>query len=260
MDSKQKNLLTDLSSVLKYHQGIGVKEYPLTVADHVLEEEIRVLQKSQKGTPSSSKGGLSMPSPSLVAETAREIEDEVRECTSCQLYEKKTMSVPGNGGHKIKIFFVGGWLVSSNNDELLKESVFGIEEDAMVSRMLTAISLSRDQAFLTNVIKCGIPSSVQPIADNIHACSSYLYRQVAALSPDIICTMGIIATRVFLDIPRPLSQLRGRCYTHTTVDKKEIPLLPTYHPTFLLQNPEMKKATWIDLQLIEKELKKFEKN
>lgn len=87
-----------------------------------------------------------------------------------------------------------------------------------------------------------------------YACSSYLQRQLSAASPEFICTMGMVATRTLLRQSQPLSKLRGRFHTYKAADGVEIPLLPTYHPGYLLQNPEMKTATWQDLQLLQKRL------
>ena len=129
----------------------------------------------------------------------------------------------------------------------------------MLQRMLAAINLSPDDAFISNVIKCGVDASVQPKAENIAACLSYLHRQIAAISPQVICAMGIVAARSILQISQPLSQLRGRFHNYRQGDIRTIPVMATYHPTFLLQNPEMKKATWEDLQAIAKELQKRKK-
>ncbi len=262
MDKQQITLLKDLRSLLNYHVHLGLEDYPVAsgVADFV--EKIKIFSNIQPVESSNEKNeAVSLDEQAPVQSkgnggTIQEIAEEVRICTSCNLHEKRIAPVPGSGGKKIKIFIVGGWLASEEGRHIPEGTVFGVEEDAMVSRMLSAIGLSREDAFITNAIKCGVPTTIQPVADNIHACASYLHRQITVLAPDIICAMGMIASRILLDIPRPLSQLRGRFYTITTSDKKNVPLLPTYHPTFLLQNPEMKKATWVDLQLIQKELKK----
>lgn len=124
----------------------------------------------------------------------------------------------------------------------------------MLSRMLEAIHLAPDDVFITNILKCGLPVSCQPIAANIHCCLSYLRRQIAVLAPEVICSMGTVATRALLDLPQSLSQLRGRFHLYTALDGKQIPLIPTYHPSYLLQAAEMKSETWKDLQLIEKKL------
>ncbi len=268
MQKQQADLLQSLRSILYYHHNLGIRKYPLQDGFDVKIKKKRDSKSIERETVKETKlvtepVGNHEPSHDLQSEeskssrnTIREISEEVKRCKSCSLHANRTLPVPGEGGNGVVIFIVGGWLTGVEGQRVSANTVFGLEEDAMVTRMLSAIHLQKEDAFITNVIKCGIPSSVQPVAKNINACSSYLHRQIAACSPDIICTMGMIATRIFLDIPRPLSQLRGRFYTVTTANKNKIPLLPTYHPTFLLEHPEMKKATWVDLQLIEKELKK----
>ncbi len=257
MQKHQATLLKDLRSILNYHNQLGIEGYPPDAGiGAFVEKTIECKRAVSVETPSRKRETAPVDKKGK-AGTIEEIADEVRICTSCNLHQKRILPVPGSGGETVKIFIVGGWLTGLEGRHLPEGTVFGLEEDAMVSRMLSAIHLKREDAFLSNVIKCGIPPTVQPVVESIHACSSYLYRQIAAVSPTLVCTMGMIATRLLLDIQRPLSQLRGRFYTITTSEKKEVPLLPTYHPTFLLQNPEMKKATWVDLQLIEKELKKI---
>jgi DNA polymerase len=121
--------------------------------------------------------------------------------------------------------------------------------------MLTAMRLPPEKAFLTNIIKCAVPSSCRPTDEHIQTCLSFLLRQIMALAPEIICAMGIIATRALLKNTQPLSQLRGKFYPFAVSDERNIPVIPTYHPTFLCRNPELKRATWEDLQSIAKQLK-----
>ncbi len=259
----QATLLHEIRSILTYHHQMGIELYPLSKGiDTFIETTKNCTGFMEHGVPDKNIAHAQEVQPVEKGQnlkTVEEIADEVQGCTGCSLSAKRIIPVPGGGGRKVVIFIVGSWLTGIEGERLPESTIFGVEEDAMVARMLSAIHIKREEAFVTNLIKCGIPSSVQPVAENIIACSSYLHRQIAAVDPDIICTMGMIASRIFLDIPRSLSQLRGKFYAISTINKKEIPLLPTYHPTFLLQNPEMKKATWVDLQLIEKELKKIGK-
>lgn len=124
----------------------------------------------------------------------------------------------------------------------------------MLGRMLEAIHLDPADVFVTNILKCGLPASCQPAANHLHCCLSFLQRQIVAIAPVLLCSMGIIATRALLDMPQSLSQLRGRCHLYTALDGRQIPLIPTYHPSYLLQAIEMKAETWKDLQLIEQKL------
>ncbi len=189
-------------------------------------------------------------------EALKGIEEEVRQCKGCALAARRKCSVCGSGGSKsVRLMLIGHWLVEP--DEGLSSdsrAVFGAQEDAMLSKMMTAIHLDPGEVLVTNVIKCSVGKKIQPQAAHMAACSSYLQRQIKAAAPEMICTMGMVATRTLLQRSQPLSRLRGRFYTYTSLDGKEIPLLPTFHPGYLLQNPEMKKATWSDLQALEKRI------
>ncbi len=253
-------LLHNIRGVLAYHQTSSINSYPasaelLSFFDSCNQQrsvpEPEVLVKTKQS--SSVKAPLVTKKSDHVGLT--EIAAEVAQCKICSLAEQRTSVTAGNGGgRKIRLFLIGHWL--SVTDRSKVQSVFGFEEDMMLQRMLAAIHLPMEDVFVTNVIKCGVGSGVQPQAGHIDACSSYLQRQITAASPELICTMGMVATKCLLRLSQPLSRLRGRFYKYKGADGIEIPLLPTYHPGYLLQNPEMKQATWSDLQAIEKRLQK----
>lgn len=257
MISEKFQILHQLRSLLDYHRLSGVKSYPFSTQ---VQKFLSVEYQDEQAASTAADRGNTQDTIDIQSRdkytnklaAIEEIAEEVRDCRSCSLCQSRVVSVPGVGNSEIKLMIVGGWLTLSQEDKDLV-NVFGKEEDLMLARMLEAIHLNRGSVFITNVIKCGIDPSVQPKAENVEVCLSYLHRQIGALSPDIICTMGIIATRAFLKNSRPLSQQRGRFHDYS-IEKKRIPLLPTYHPSFLLKNPEMKMATWNDLQLIEKKL------
>ncbi len=252
-------LLHDIHGVLAYHQVSFIDSYPacselnsfLGTPDPqkiIVSHEVSVkpqqkdLTKTRQETIGTNQTGLA------------DIADEVMRCDNCSLSRQQTSVSAGKGGERnIRLFLVGHWL--SGSDRSGVKAVFGYEEDRMLERMLTAIHLPMEEVFVTNVIKCGLGSDVQPQAKHIESCSSYLQRQIGAAAPELICTMGMVATRALLKRSQPLSRLRGRFYGYPGPEGKEIPLLPTFHPGYLLQNPEMKQATWSDLQALEKRLK-----
>lgn len=250
--------LEQLRTLLKYHQLLGIDNYPLSAEIRQFLDEAQVLPEEQTAVaipPLSATQSISETSQSKAATASMgEICEEVRDCRSCSLCQHRILPVCGVGGEQVKLLIVGGWLSLSSAPESTNV-LFGAAEDTMITRMLHAIHLTEDEAFITNVIKCGIDIKVQPQAMHIDTCISYLERQIAILSPTVICTMGTVATRALLKVKHPLSQLRGTFHDYRLDDQKTIPLMPTYHPTFLLNNPEMKKPTWDDLQLIEKTLR-----
>ncbi len=254
-------LLHGIRGVLAYQESSAITEYPRTeVLDAFLGNcnwqsaasvpsvtEPHIEKKPiAKATVSKSVSGIKSDQKTLA-----DIAAEIGVCNSCSLAAQRPCVVPGVGNGKgIRLLIVGHWLPVSEESS----AVFGEEEDLMLQRMLAAINMPLESVFITNVIKCAVPPDVQPQAEHIDACSSYLSRQIAAIAPELICVMGMVATKTLLRLPQSLSQLRGRFHTYQGSGNVTIPLLPTYHPGFLLQNPEMKQATWQDLQLLEKKM------
>ncbi|MEN8200596.1 MAG: uracil-DNA glycosylase [Thermodesulfobacteriota bacterium] len=263
MEKEVVRLLHDIRGLLACHQVSGIDNYP---AGSELSSFLEA-RMPETGRPGESQGAKEKPAVGVQPATQTfnrknkksdqttlgEIAAEVAQCRSCSLGGQRSRVVPGRGGGgNIRLFLIGHWLPESEQSG--GESVFGVEEDQMLARMLAAIHLPMDQVFVTNVIKCGVGPDSQPQAEHVDACASYLRRQIAAVAPELICTMGMVATRALLRMSQPLSRLRGRFYSYQLAKGQEIPLLPTFHPSYLLQNPEMKKATWLDLQALEKRL------
>ena len=256
-----EHLLHDVRGILSYQKSCSVAEYPRDVAldsflkncdwqvsAQPLQKKVTRVEKTSVKTPVTH---ASKPVPLVKSDqkTLSEIAAEVAICSGCALAEQRPCVIPGAGcGENIRLLIVGHWLPATGKSS----AIFGEEEDRMLQRMLAAINLPQESVFVTNVIKCAVSPDVQPQAEHIDACSSYLLRQIAAIAPEFICAMGMIATKSLLRRPQSLSQLRGRFHPYQGGDGGEIPLLPTYHPGYLLQNPEMKKATWHDLQVLEK--------
>ena len=154
----------------------------------------------------------------------------------------------------MRLFLVGDWLKADGGNGLQPGLLFGAEQEAMLARMLAAIGLPAEEVFITNVIKCALPAGPQPEEEHIERCRSYLLRQIAAASPRVVCAMGPVAARAVLGPATTLLRSRGRVHSLQEHGGRPVPLVVTYHPTFLLQHAEMKQAAWADLQLLAREL------
>ena len=251
-------LLNDIRGVVAAHQVSSITHYPMRdELNSFFDLQRQPVSPAVPDIPVKVKEEIPVKSKSVIKKSDQtglsNIANEVMQCKSCALSKnRKTVIAGKGGGEKIRLFIIGHWLPVSDGSGL--QAVFGLEEDQMLARMLAAINLPMEEAFITNVIKCGVGPDIQPQAEHIDACSSYLQRQISAASPEFICTMGMVATRTLLRQSQPLSKLRGRFHSYKAAEGVEIPLLPTYHPGYLLQNPEMKNATWQDLQLLQKRL------
>ncbi|MBU1417796.1 MAG: uracil-DNA glycosylase [Proteobacteria bacterium] len=261
MEEEVLRFLQDVRSVLHCHQISSIGDYPAA------PELSSFLASSEREKTPDRTNALSLPvkRSEIRVEPARkktnqgslaEIAAEVALCKSCGLAGQRKCVTPGKGGGgSIRLFLIGHWLaVPEHFTSALEKSVFGPQEDQMLERMLAAIHLAPEEVLVTNIIKCGVGPHIQPQTEHIDACFSYLQRQIKAAAPELICTMGMVATRALLRLSQPLSRLRGRFHMYQGADGLEIPVLPTFHPSYLLQNPEMKKATWQDLQALEKRI------
>jgi len=268
MEIDRKKFLTAVRSILSYHEVLGIEDYPgnemLTrfLQPRTPKALAEVLQRGVTVTEGRKEAVIAVTDGPRKAEPERSllsIEDitaEVDACTACALHQQRIYPVAGrgHGNGPVRLMVVGDWLSPMGEEALAPGLLLGREQDVMLSRMLKAISLSVEKVYITNIIKCAIPRSVQPQAAHVDSCISFLRRQISLLEPEVICTMGPVTARALLGKTQPLSSIRGKFHDYRVSDSKVIPLLPTYHPTFLLQNPDMKKATWLDLQLLAKKL------
>jgi DNA polymerase len=132
-------------------------------------------------------------------------------------------------------------------DEDLQGQPFVGAAGQLLTKIIQAIGLSRESVYICNIIKCRPPGNRNPQPDEIDACSPFLKRQLKSIAPDFICALGSFAAQTLLQTTTPISRLRGRFY-----DCMGVKLLPTYHPAYLLRNPEQKRAVWEDMKLLMK--------
>ena len=261
MTVDKRQFLKGLDSLLSYHQATGIDRYskgadieaflkyhPVPSAPLRPAGRVEVLGRGAVVPGRSSKP------PEKSSLRLADIAGEVATCHACDLHKQRLYPVAGVGPEKVRLLIVGDWLASDGHGQLPKGQVFGVEQDLMLVRMLSAIQLPLESVFITNVIKCAVPSTCQPQANHVQSCVSFLHRQIAVLLPEIICTMGMVAARATLEKSLPLSGLRGKLHEYKVGRNVRIPVITTYHPTYLLQNAEMKAATWIDLQMLAREL------
>ncbi|MCI5121877.1 MAG: hypothetical protein D3908_11935, partial [Candidatus Electrothrix sp. AUS4] len=132
--------------------------------------------------------------------------------------------------------------------------IWGEEDDAMLWRMMTAIGLEQGAVYVTNAMKCVQPDPDQANFTGELPCLPFLEKELQILRPGLICAMGDIAVRALLKTKAPLARVRGRFYTYKYPHGGVAKVMPTFHPRLLLQYPEMKQATWKDLQAVQKAL------
>lgn len=174
-------------------------------------------------------------------DTLEEIARKVQKCTRCPLYETATMGVPGEGDPKAQLVCVGE-APGAKEDETGRPFVG--QAGQLLTKILAAIDLTREQVFICNVLKHRPPGNRNPRPEEVEACSPYLIRQLEIIKPKVIVAFGTFAAQTLLNSKTPIGQLRGLVHKY-----HGIPLVVTYHPAALLRNPAWKRPTWEDVKL-----------
>ncbi|WP_305045748.1 uracil-DNA glycosylase [Geoalkalibacter sp.] len=180
-------------------------------------------------------------------ETLEEIRAELENCRRCPLCEGRRNIVFGVGNPQASLVFVGE---APGREEDERGEPFVGEAGRLLDRILFAMGLSRGEVYICNVEKCRPPQNRDPRPEEIAACEPYLKRQLAAINPRVIVALGRIAVQSLLREQTAISRLRGRWHQY-----EGIPLMPTYHPAYLLRNPAGKREVWEDMKQVLKRLR-----
>jgi uracil-DNA glycosylase family 4 len=174
--------------------------------------------------------------------TLAEVRKELGECTRCKLHLTRRHIVFGEGSERAKLVFVGE---APGEDEDRQGRPFVGKAGQLLTRIINAIGLTRDEVYITNIIKCRPPANRNPQQEEIATCEPFLGKQLEIIQPRIICALGTFAAQTLLKTDEKISRLRGHFHSY-----KGIKVMPTYHPAFLLRNPHKKREAWEDMKKI----------
>ena len=208
-----------------------------------------ITAKDVKAPAADDPPGLSVGSPAgelfggafASLDTLDKLAAHVASCTRCPLYSTATNPVPGEGNPNAGFMCVGE-APGATEDETGRPFVGAAGQ--LLTKILAAIDLRREDVFICNVLKHRPPGNRNPRPEEVAACSPYLIRQIELIRPKVILALGTFAAQTLLDTKLPIGKLRGQVHRYYGV-----PLIVTYHPAALLRNPGWKRPTWEDVQL-----------
>ncbi len=202
--------------------------------------------QAEAATPSIAR--VAPPRPAAVAAAGREqalevIRREVADCRRCEpLACSRHTTVFGSGSPTARVCFLGE---APGADEDLSGLPFVGRAGQLLTKIIEACTLTRDEVYILNVLKCRPPDNRQPLPGEIANCRGYFERQLEAIAPEFICCLGTTAAQALLQTTEPIGQLRGRWFTHGAAH-----VICTYHPSYLLRNPGAKRHVWDDMKLL----------
>src|SRR5690242_9529899 len=175
-----------------------------------------------------------------------QVREELGECTRCKLHKGRKNIVFGVGNPRARLMFVGE---APGEDEDIQGFPFVGKAGQLLTRMIEAMGLRRDDVYICNTVKCRPPNNRNPEPDEMLACEPFLKGQLGAVKPEVIVTLGKFAAQSLLRDSTPITRLRGQWREYGG-----IPLMPTFHPAYLLRSPQEKGKVWEDLKQVMKKL------
>ena len=170
------------------------------------------------------------------------LKEEVLSCKKCSLHKTRHNVVFGSGSRKAELLFVGE---APGEDEDLQGLPFVGRAGQLLTKIIEAMGLKRSDVYIANVLKCRPPGNRAPLPTEILACEENLKRQIELIRPKVICALGKFAAQTLLRTTDPISALRGRFREYSGIK-----LMPTFHPAYLLRNPQDKRLVWQDMKKI----------
>lgn len=234
------SVLGELKHSLGFMTDLGCRGFECS------EQNLKIISEWGKTIRSPAPQKAAFGSPKFGSETLEALQNEIGDCKLCNLCKSRTHIVFGEGNPKARLVFVGE---GPGYDEDKSGRPFVGEAGQLLTRIIQAMKLSREEVYICNVVKCRPPGNRTPQPDEIRACMPFLKHQIALIQPEFICALGAVASQALLKTEVSISKLRGKFHTY-----KNIKVMPTFHPAYLLRSPDKKREVWEDVQKIMKEM------
>lgn len=253
-----RDVLESLRKAMEFYKELGFDYLPVKL---VRKHESQELQKHGSAEARKRKEKGNMKEDHLGAQHAaplqpehgrqaslQELREDIGDCTRCKLCRNRKNIVFGEGSPDSKIMFIGE---GPGRDEDIQARPFVGEAGQLLTRIIEKMGLKRQEVYIANIVKCRPPNNREPEEEEIATCRPFVERQIEIIKPSVIVCLGKVATQSLLRARTPISKTRGNF-----LDYKNIPVMPTFHPAYLLRNPKDKWLTWDDMKKVIEKLKK----
>jgi DNA polymerase len=257
MNTDLKEIVEKLKRYLEFQQSMGIKTVPAQKiatqesAPTVYEKIEPRTEIIDKKTNQADEDIITIEEPVNLFDatktmTLEEIRGEIGDCTRCKLHEGRTNLVFGDGNPKARLVFVGE---GPGRDEDMQGKPFVGRSGKLLTKIIEAMGLKREDVYICNVVKCRPPDNRTPEPNEMSTCEQFLFKQIRFIKPEVIVCLGATAAKSILRTKASLGSLRGKFHMYSGTK-----LMVTYHPAALLRNPHFKKPAWEDMQIVMKEL------
>ncbi|HWR58300.1 MAG TPA: uracil-DNA glycosylase [Thermodesulfovibrionales bacterium] len=254
------NIAEDIKTILTFYQSLGFERLPLNYSSKFEVQSSKIKDNNSPKSQAQSlklkdKENSQLEPPQVTRHLSIDdkkaaldaLREEIGDCLKCRLSTGRKNIVFGEGDPDAAIMFIGE---APGREEDVQARPFVGEAGQLLTRLIEKIGLKREDVYIGNIVKCRPPQNRDPEEDEMQTCSTFIDSQIGIISPRVIIALGRIASQTLIGTKTPISKLRGRFYEY-----KGIPVMPTFHPAYLLRNPKDKWLVWEDVQKVMEKLK-----
>lgn len=214
-----------VKTIFEFYGALGIERFPLDIP-------------SAPNTPEDKENAL------------KAFRQEIGDCRRCGLSNGRKNLVFGEGNPDASLMFIGE---APGREEDIQGRPFVGDAGTLLTRLIEKMGFKRKDVYIGNIIKCRPPLNRDPQEEEINTCLPFIRKQIEIISPEVIISLGRISSQTLISVKTPISRLRGKFYEYGS-----IPLMPTFHPAYLLRNPKDKMLVWADAQKVLKKLGRTE--
>lgn len=227
-----------------YLTAMGIQCWQQRLMSQTKKAQPAVIKSVEQPSVTTAPPAIQQPSPQAVQPDWETLQQQVAACTACELSKTRQHTVFGVGCYQADLLVIGE---APGAEEDRQGEPFVGRAGKLLDAMLLAIGLTRQQVFIANILKCRPPDNRDPRPEEIRSCHRFLQHQIQLIQPKVILAAGRIAAQSLLETQQPIGRLRGRQHVYGS---DYLPLIPTYHPAYLLRSPSQKAKSWQDLLLV----------
>ncbi len=239
-------VIKELRKAMEFYGELGFEYLPVSKAD-IEQHLLKVSEAGSDFTRSNEQVVLNDSNTRNQKEMLNGLRGEIGDCTRCKLSEERKNVVFGEGNPDADLMFVGE---GPGRDEDVQARPFVGDAGKLLTKLIVKLGLKREDVYIANIVKCRPPYNRNPEGDEITECRPFLEKQIEIIRPKAIVCLGRVSMNALLNVNTPISRMRGNF-----TDYKGIPVMPTFHPAYLLRNPKDKWLTWEDMQKVMEKLK-----
>jgi DNA polymerase len=237
------NIIHDIKSILEFYQDLGFEMLPIK-----LEKKTRSAEEQKYGKPTTTRKLKNLRTSVQKEAALKALSKDIGDCKMCRLSKERTNIVFGEGNPDAKLMFIGE---GPGREEDSQGRPFVGDAGMLLTRLIEKMGFKRKDVYIANIVKCRPPMNRDPEKDEIESCRGFVEKQIEIIEPEVIISLGRISAQTLLGSTRlKMTSIRGNFF-----DYKGIPLMPTFHPAYLLRNPKDKWLTWSDAQKVLEKLK-----